>query len=118
MAVSQEYADFIKERLEIAGDVFMRRMFGGVGIYCDQVFFALIADNVLYFKVDEINLPDFEKAGMEPFRPYGNDGGAMSYYEVPGDVIEDNQLLLKWINKALDVARRAPKSKKKSKSKK
>jgi TfoX/Sxy family transcriptional regulator of competence genes len=40
----------------------------------------------------------------------------MSYYEVPGDVIEDNQLIGEWADKALDVARRAAQKKAAQKS--
>src|SRR5213083_2544298 len=48
-----------------------RDMFGGVGIYAGQLFFALIADDTLYFKVDDSNRPEFERLGMRPFQAYG-----------------------------------------------
>jgi len=49
-------------------------MFGGVGIYAGQLFFALIADDTLYFKVDDSNRSDFERLAMRPFQPYGEGG--------------------------------------------
>ena len=112
MSVSKEYADFIYERLEPLGHIVMRRMFGAMGIYCGQLFFAIVSDNVLYLKVDEENIGDFQEAGMEPFRPYGDDGPPMKYYEVPANVIENDDLLLHWAGKAVNVARRAPIKKK------
>jgi len=37
-------------------------MFGGVGIYCGDLFFGLIDDDTLYFKVDDSNRSDFTHA--------------------------------------------------------
>ena len=105
MAVTREYRDWVIEQLRYVGPVTARSMFGGVGLYCDGLFFALIDDDTLYFKVDDSNRPDFEAAGMEPFRPYG-DERAMQYYELPADVLEDPDRLREWAEKALAVARR------------
>ena len=66
-------------------------MFGGVGIYAGDLFFALIADDTLYLKVDESNRTDFETRGIGPFRPYGETGEAMQYYPVPDELVEDGQ---------------------------
>jgi DNA transformation protein len=85
-------------------------MFGGVGIYAQGLFFALIAEDRLYFKVDDATRPNFEKRGMEPFRPFGEDS-AMGYYEVPADLVEDVNQLETWIKKAIDVAAAAKSSK-------
>jgi DNA transformation protein len=82
-------------------------MFGGVGIYAEEVFFALIADDALYLKVDDSNRFDFETRGMEPFRPYGEGGEEMGYYCVPEEVLEDADELRTWAEKAILVARRA-----------
>lgn len=81
-------------------------MFGGAGLYCDGLFFALVADDVLYFKVDDSNRADYEAAGMGPFKPFPDKQGVMQYYEVPIDVLENRQTLRDWAEKALDVARR------------
>lgn len=82
-------------------------MFGGVGIYAGDLFFALIADDTLYFKVDDINREDFESRGLGPFRPYGPEGEAMQYYPIPEDILEDADALGEWARKAMAVARRA-----------
>ena len=103
MAVSQSYRDFVLEQLSRVTPVTGRSMFGGVGIYAQGLFFALIAENRLYFKVDDSTRPDFEQRGMEPFRPFGEDS-AMGYYEVPAEVVEDLNLLGPWTKKAIDVA--------------
>jgi len=111
MAVNSEYVNYILDQLTSLGEVTSRRMFGGAGIYRSGLFFALIANDTLYFKVDNSNRPDFETAGMEPFRPFGKKSYAMHYYEVPIEVVEDGDTLKVWAEKALDVAQRASSSK-------
>jgi DNA transformation protein len=82
-------------------------MFGGVGIYAEDVFFALVDDDTLYFKVDDSTRPGFEDRGMKAFRPYGEDGEVMQYYEVPEELLEDPEELRAWVAAAIGVARRA-----------
>ncbi len=82
-------------------------MFGGVGIYAGDLFFALIDDDTLYFKVDDSNRADYEARGRRPFRPYGDGGEVMQYYDVPEDLLDDPESLRSWAEKAIDVARRA-----------
>ncbi len=91
-------------------------MFGGVGIYAEAYFFALISSDRLFFKVDDSTQPAFEAAGMTQFNPYG-DGRTMRYYEVPVDVLEDVDLLKEWAQKAIAVAQRAKKTRKSKRKK-
>jgi DNA transformation protein len=113
MAVSESYREFVLEQLGRVTPVTGRSMFGGVGIYAQKLFFALIAEDRLYFKVDDATRPEFEQLGMEPFQPYGEDS-AMGYYEVPADVVEDSGRLAAWMKKAIDVAAKARINKKKA----
>lgn len=108
MAVSPSYRAFVLDQLgRVAVNVRARNMFGGVGVYAEEVFFALIDDDILYFKVDDVTRPDFEARGMGPFRPFGEDGEVMQYYQVPEEMLEDLQELRAWTERALMVARRA-----------
>ena len=112
MTVSDSYRDFVVEQMNRVRPVTAKRMFGGVGIYSQGLFFALIAEDRLYFKVDDTTRPDFEQLGMEPFRPFGEDR-AMGYYEVPADVVEDPVQLAPWMQKAIDVSSDAKRRKRK-----
>jgi DNA transformation protein len=108
MSVSPSFKTFALEQLGrgIRG-VRGKSMFGGVGIYAGELFFALIADDTLYFKVDDSNRADFEARGTGPFQPFGEDGEVMQYYRVPDDLLEEVEELCAWAEKAIAVARRA-----------
>jgi len=117
LAVSASFRAFILEQLGRAVPrIRDRSMFGGVGIYSGDLFFGLIDDDTLYFKVDDSNRGDFEARDMGPFRPYGEDGEEMGYYEVPADLLEDPDALGPWAEKAIAVAARK-KAKKAKKAK-
>ena len=106
MSVSDEYLTYVLEQLEGVGPVQAKRMFGGAGLYGQRAMFGLVADDVLYLKVDDSNLADFEDAGAEPFQPFPDKSSVMSYYEVPADVLEAKDRLTAWAQKALQVALR------------
>jgi DNA transformation protein len=107
VTVSPSFRTFIVDQLtRVVPGVRARSMFGGVGIYAGDLFFALLDDDTLYFKVDDSNRRDFEARKMGPFRPYGEDGEAMQYYAVPADLLEDPDGLRPWAEKAIAVAAR------------
>lgn len=107
VSVSPSYQTFVVEQLSrVVPAVRARRMFGGVGIYSAESFFALIAEDTLYFKVDGTTRGDFETRGMGAFRPFGEAGAAMQYYRVPEDVLEDPECLGVWAGRAITIARR------------
>ncbi|HEX9692383.1 MAG TPA: TfoX/Sxy family protein [Gemmatimonadales bacterium] len=106
MPVSNSFREYVAEQLGRVRPVTLRPMFGGIGIYVESAFFALIAADVLYFKVDGSNRSDYTTAGMEPFRPFGPDTTAMQYYAVPADVLDDVDLLGPWMDRAIAVAHR------------
>ena len=118
MPVTNEYLIFLKDQLADMGPVTSRRMFGGAGLYCDGVMFAIVADDMLYYKVDDTNRADYEAAGTEPFTfTYDKGQMVMGYYEIPADVLENKDKMSQWALKALDVAQAAKKPKKKLKKK-
>lgn len=105
MAVTDEFRDYVLEQLAAAGKVSPRRMFGGVGLYLDGLFFALIDDDALYFKTDDGNRPRYEKAGSRPFCPFPDrPNHVMAYWEVPAEVLDDAEQLRLWTREALAAA--------------
>lgn len=106
MSVSPSYKAFVLDQLSAVGPVAARAMFGGVGLYCHGLFFALIDEDTLYLKVDDSTRADFERLGSQPCRPYGDESHGMHYYELPADVLEDRQAVGPWVELALGAARR------------
>lgn len=53
MAMRNEFVEYLLELLEPSGGVRAKAMFGGFGIYRDNLMFGLVADDILYFKVDK-----------------------------------------------------------------
>ena len=116
MAVSVSFRTYLLEQLGQIRPVTARPMFGGLCFFADGRAFALVAEDTLYFKVDDSNRPDFAAAGMGPFLPFGDPEKPMQYYQLPEDVLEDPDQLAVWMAKAIAVAAKAkPKSKPKPK---
>jgi DNA transformation protein len=105
MPVSPEYRAYVEDQLGRIVRLRSRRMFGGVGLYADDLFFALIDDDVLYLKVDDETRPRYEARGMTPFRP--TDEMSMSYYPLPDGALDDTEELRSWACEAVEAARRA-----------
>lgn len=106
MPVSPNFLDFVIDQLGGIGSVRARRMFGGIGLYCDDLFFAVIDDDVVYFKVDDSNRDDYTSRGCEPFRPLADDpkAASMSYFRVPSDILEDSDEIKTWARRSVSVA--------------
>lgn len=108
MAARSEFVDYLLGQLAPVGPAMARSMFGGHGIYLHGTMFGLVADDTLYFKVDDANRDRFEAAGMDPFVYDGKNGPvAISYYEVPPDALEDADALRPWALSAVEAASRA-----------
>jgi DNA transformation protein len=111
MPYSNDYLQYVLDQLTGLRGATSRSMFGGAGLYCDDLFFGLIAsDDTLYFRVNDDNRPDYEALGMARFRPY-EDKPYMSfnYYEVPPHVLENADELVTWARRSLKVAEAAEK---------
>jgi DNA transformation protein len=116
MPVGTEYRDFVLEQLEAVGPISPKSLFGGIGLYRDGLFFGLLYNEALYFKVDDATRPDFERAGMSAFKPYAGKAASRQYYQVPPEVLEDGNRLVRWAHKAIEAAGR-PRVKKPAKRK-
>ena len=105
MPVSDAFLLYSLEQLANLGRVTWRRMFGGVGLYHGAVFFAVIDDDALFFKVDDATRPAYEAMGAGPFAPIPGEHPMRGYYEVPADVFDDRDWLVEWAERAVAVAR-------------
>lgn len=104
MGFSKEFREQIEQRLSTVCQITTRAMFGGVGIYSDGFFFALIAEDKLYFKVNPNDVSEFTDLGMGPFFPFESPK-PMHYYEVPESILSNPQELKLWVDRAVAIAR-------------
>lgn len=109
-------AERIREVFSAFGPVRVRRMFGGIGVYADDLIFALVVDGELFLKADAQTSADFRAEGCAPFA-YGTKKGriaVMSYWRAPERLLDDPDEMAHWARRALVVAQTAVVTKPKS----
>lgn len=110
MSKDDEFIAFLLDPLQLMGPVVARRMFGGAGLFLDDLMFGLVSDRVLYLKVDSVSQPDFEALGLPPFQyPRAGKMINLSYHQAPEQCIDDSDALVDWANRAYAAARRTKK---------
>ena len=103
-----DFVDYVvQDLLSGLSGVRARAMFGGWGVYKDGVILGIIVDDELYFKVGPSNQAKYEKHGSRPFT-YESHGRsvAMSYWEVPAEVLEDREEITRWAEESHRISRR------------
>ena len=129
MAVDPGFLEFVQDLLSELGPIRVKRMFGGVGLYARDLFFAIGDEDVLYLKVDDETEAEFAAAGSYAFRVEGTaskptaikasteeTGYTMRYWRLPDSALDDPEEAVRWANLALDAARRAAARKKPKKA--
>ena len=108
MKAPDPFAERIVSLLTPVGPARAGRMFGGFGIFMDDLMFALIADETLYLKVAEETKSAKQHAGSRPFT-YRRQGReiSMSYWSAPAGSLDDMEALSPWAGLALAAAQRA-----------
>ncbi len=118
MRVSSGFREFVLDQLAALPGIRDRSMFGGVGLYVNDVFFGILASDVLDFKTDDSNRQDYERSGSLPFKPYADRAMTMPYYAVPIAIVEGAATLVKWAKRAVAVAAASKKTVRKPSKKK
>jgi DNA transformation protein len=106
MAVSAEFRDYVVDVFAPFGEVKIKLMFGGAGVYFKDRMFALLADDRIYLKANDETRPAFEAEGSKPFVFQMKSGelAAMSYLEVPPRLLDDPDELARWARRAYEIA--------------
>lgn len=109
MPTSAEFVAHCMDLLAAQGRPRARRMFGGHGLYIDDLFVALIVEERLYLKADGQARPAFEQAGSAPFGYATRDGQrtVLAYWSAPDDAMESPALMQPWARLAMASALRA-----------
>jgi len=95
------FGAFVLDQLRDFDDVVARPMFGGAGFYLDGEFFGLLYEERLYFRVSPETIGEYTSRNMKPFAPFGGRRGeSRGYYEVPLEILESPDDLIKWARAA------------------
>lgn len=115
MSASAEYVAYIRDLLTGFSDLTSRKFFGGIAFRSsalgEDVQFAMVINDVLYFVVDDISRPEYQARGMQPFS-YEKKTGVVTvrkYYAAPEELFEDERLMNQWAQRALQAAMRLKK---------
>ena len=109
---------FVDELLDLLAPlgegVRARKMFGGYGIYKDDLMFGLVAEDRLYLRTDDETRAQFEDRGCEPFVfGYKNGKAIVSKYFEPPEAAFTSPLKMKpWATLAWQTTLRSPVKKK------
>ena len=105
--MDSEFVFYVIERMAAWAPVEARAMFGGFGLYREEVIFAIVVDSVLYFRTDAENQAHFEQAGCDAFVHRTRDRAiAMPYREAPADALDDSESMALWAQSGYEAARR------------
>jgi DNA transformation protein len=117
MPTASATIDFILEQLSGLGPVRAKRMFGGAGIFFDDLMFAIVVDDTLYFKADDDSRGAYEAEDMPAFSYATKDGRrtSMNYWKAPERLFDEPDDMLHFARAALATARRAASAKTKPK---
>jgi len=107
MAISNAFLVYILDQLSAWREVTTKRMFGGAGLFCDDKAFGLVADDVVYMKVDDTNRDKYIEAGSSPLKPFENKPTILSsYYELPPDILEEPEEFVEWAEESLAIQKK------------
>lgn len=103
-----EFVEYLEETFREFGKVRSRRMFGGHGIFFDGLMIGLVADDMLYLKVDPVSAPQFEERDLTQFQ-YTKNGKIvrMSFYLAPEEALDDPSEMREWAQLAYAAAVRS-----------
>lgn len=86
----------------VVENVEARMMLGTVGLFAEERQFGILDEEDLYLSVDENSRADFAKEGTEPYN--APDIERAAYLEVPENVVEDDETLAEWVERAVEAA--------------
>jgi DNA transformation protein len=105
VSASSSFATYAVELLSGVGPVRARAMFGGHGLYLGSLFIAVVVEDRLYLRVDDLTRPRFQAAGSEPWvYPSKNGTTTMNaYWSLPESAVDDAEEASAWGRLALEA---------------
>ena len=109
MKLSGEFLAYLQDLFGALGPVRARSMFGGVGIYIDELMFGFLdRDETIYLRADDPSCEAFRAAGSQPFRYPLKTGEHMEigYWRMPDEALESPDEAAGWGRIAVEAAMR------------
>lgn len=105
-----DFVENLEEVFALFGSVSVKPMFGGYGVFRDNLMFGLVADDVLYLKADESSSGTFRRRGLSQFEyEKGVKKAKMSDCMAPEEGFDDPGQAREWAVRAFEAALRARK---------
>jgi DNA transformation protein len=98
------------------GPIFLRRFFGGEGIYAGNAMIGMVFGDLIYFKTDDETIKAFRKEGSVPFtfKKRGTEIIETTWFSLPDRLYDDPEELAYWARDALRVANASPEAARKA----
>jgi DNA transformation protein and related proteins len=112
MPASSGFLEYVADLFGDLGPIRTRHMFGGAGVYLDDVMFAVVIDDVLYLKTDRSLAAELKRMGSREWTYRKADTGAvvsMGYWSLPARAADDSEEALLLAQKAYRIARASKK---------
>ncbi len=108
MSVAREHERALEfaDRLRDLSPIKITRFFGGAGLVKDGVQFSFVLKGVLYLRVNDDLRTAFEARGAAPFSYVRGTRKVCvsSYYELPNDIVDDQDAFIQWMTHAWQAA--------------
>ena len=105
MANSPDFVAHALDLLDPVGPVTARARFGGHGIYARGLMFALVDDDEIFLKADDVARPRFEAAGCRQWTFHGPKGHTPGGdWRPPDEAHEDAEAMRPWAELGLAAA--------------
>lgn len=103
MATSNDFFEFVQDQLSGWSNIDKKSMFGVLGLYQDGIMFGIIANDMVYLKVDDSNKNKFLDAGSKTLKVFKNNSEVPSYYELPVDILENAEAFIEWAKESYAI---------------
>ena len=102
---NQKTLEHILDLLDEEEGISFKRMFGGYGLFKNELAVGLILRSEIFMKVDQSNINDYKSSFSKPFT-YKKNGKdiSLSNWAIPSEILEDKDLFIEWFLKSYRVA--------------
>ena len=105
--------EYLRDLFSSFGPIGIRRMFGGQGLYADDLMFGLVADGEIYLRADSLSEAAFAEEGSRPFTyPMRDRLAVLPYWRLPETALDDPDAVAIWARLAREAALRNRRPKK------